>query len=231
MRNKMRNKMWVGISLGKRTGLTGILMIVMLSTGSGCGLRIGEESSFLNTEGVSVGCLNGINEKVDIYLKGHLTAHQINQISNCIKAAFTTFKNRVRGAKKGEFAPGELRKFIQDLFLQDRVMNDTLLFQLMKLKQVIIGGPVDKLTIEDIDRFIIFVDILNKEAIFFQPYIQALNASNYEKVLFDTSRLDTTIEQQFASSLNRVFRFYKAVFQSLSFVGFKSAYPRVGFLF
>ena len=207
----MRSKMWIGRNVGKVTGFAGIVafLIVTLLTISGCGLRIGEENSFLNTEGVSVGCLNGINEKMDLYLKGRLTVNQINQVSNCIKAALTTFKNRVRGRTKGEFTPSELRKFIQDLFLQDRVMNDTLLAQLMRLKQVIIGGPVDKLTVEDIDRFIIFVNVLSKEALFFQPYIQVLNAPNHEKELFDVSHLDTTIEQQFAGSLSRVSGFIR----------------------
>ncbi|MYE07638.1 MAG: hypothetical protein F4X95_02665 [Oligoflexia bacterium] len=186
-----------------------VLLIAVLLVMNGCGLRVGEENSFLNKAGVSIGCLNEINEKLDLYLTGQLTAHQINQVSNCLKAALTIFKDRVRGGQKGEFTPDELRKFIHDLFLQDRVINDTFLTQLMRLKQVIIGGPVDKLTIEDIERFIVFVDILNKEALFFQPYIQILNVTGSEQVGLDTSHLNGTIEQQFADSLNRISSFIK----------------------
>ena len=188
---------------------TSFLLIISSLVMSGCGLHVGEESSFLNMEGVSIGCLNEINEKIDLYLKGELTTYQINQVSNCLKTALTIFKDRVRGGKKGEFTPSELRKFIHDLFLQDRVINDTLLTQLMRLKQVVIGGPADKLTIEDIERFIVFVDVLNKEARFFQPYIQILNSTNFKQVGSDTSHLTTTIEQQFADSLNRISTFIR----------------------
>ncbi|MDE0119227.1 MAG: hypothetical protein OXM55_04375 [Bdellovibrionales bacterium] len=181
-----------------------VLLIVVLLMMQGCGLRVGERNSFLNTEGVSIGCLNEINEKIDLYLKGQLTVHQINQVSNCLKAALTIFKDRVRGEQKGEFTPRELRKFIHDLFLQDRVINDTLLTQLMRLKRVIIGGLVDKLTEEDIERFIVFVDVLSKEVLFFQPYIQILNTTNAEQVEWDISHLNATMEQQFADSLNRI---------------------------
>ncbi len=191
-----------------RTDFFYFALIVILFTVSGCGLRIGEKSSYSNIEGFSIGCLNGINEKVDLYLKGRLDDNQINQVSNCIKTALIIFKNRVHGRRKGEFTPNELRKFIQDLFLQDRVVNDNLLVQLVRLKQVMIGGPADKLTISDIERFILFVDMLKKEAIFFQPYIQILNTPSREQPLRNQSHLDA-IEQQFKESIGRVSVFLK----------------------
>ena len=153
-----------------------IFILVIIFAGFGCGLRVGEQTSlFKDIEGFSVGCLNGINEKVELYKKNQLNTNQINQLSNCMKMALMVFKNRVRGRKKGEFTPGELRKFIQDLFLQDQIISDTFLNQLVKLKTVIIGGSEDKLTEMEIESFITFVEVLRKEAIFFQPYIQILN--------------------------------------------------------
>ena len=156
----------------------GTLLLIVALTGLNCGLRIGEKaSSTRSVEGFSVGCLNKMGEKVDLYLEGRLTVGQINQLFTCAKNALTLFKERIHGDTKGEFTPDELRKFIQDLLLQDKVINDTLLAQLIRLKQVIIGGPEDKLTVSDIERFIIFLDVLKKEAVFFQALYLCIKSS------------------------------------------------------
>ncbi len=179
------------------------LLLLLACIGLGCNLRIGEKVSSNNIEGFSVGCLNGINKKVELYKKGQLTSEQINQVSNCLKTALILFKERVRGRKKGEFTPNELRKFIQDLFLQDKTINDALLRQMIRLKTVIIGGPEDKLTETDITRFITFIEVLTKEAVFFQPYIQAFNAPYDKRQLSDKIRLNT-IEKDLKKSIGRI---------------------------
>ena len=182
------------------------LLLLFAFIGLGCNLRIGEKVSFNNIEGFSVGCLNGINKKVELYKNGQLTSKQINQVSNCLKIALIIFKERVRGRRKGEFTPNELRKFIQDLFLQDEIINDALLRQMIRLKTVIIGGPEDKLTETDITRFITFIEVITKEAVFFQPYIQAFNAPYDKRQLSDKIRLNT-IEQDLKKSIARISTF------------------------
>ena len=186
-----------------KLGLFLAVLLALALAGGGCGLRVGEKTAFQNTEGFAVGCLNGISEKALLYIKGKLTTEEINQVSNCAKTALVLFKSRVRGSIKGEFTPDELRKFIQDLFLQDQIITDNLLAELIKLKQVIIGGPDNKLTVSDIERFITFVDVLQKEAVFFQPYIQALNIPAGEQTSQDRIRLNT-IGQDLEKSINRV---------------------------
>ena len=181
-----------------------ILFLVIILTGLSCGLKIGEKSLVDDIEGFSIGCLNGVDKKANLYIKGQLTVQQINQMSNCIKKALVLFKDRVHGRKKGEFTPKELRKFIQDLFLQDQVINDNLLAQFARLKAVIIGGNEHKLTAEDIESFIDFVDILKTEAIFFRPYIQALNISYNERQSNDKDLL-STIESALKQSIARIF--------------------------
>lgn len=185
----------------------GLLLVIVL-TGLGCGLRVGERISSQRVNGFSVGCLNGMNEKVDLYMKGRLNVDQVSQLFNCTKIALTIFKERVRGRDKGVFAPDELRKFIQDLILQDKIINDALLEQLIRLKKVIIGGPEDKLTVSDIERFIIFLDVLKEEAVFFQPYIHVLNVPDHEKKEGVEKSLNT-IEQDLKKSISRISIFLK----------------------
>ena len=207
-----------------------ILFLIIAVTGLSCGLRIGEPTLLESAKGLSVGCLNGIKEKVNLYIKGQLTADQINQVANCAKTALIIFKDRVHGRKKGEFTPNELRKFIQDVFLQDQIIRDAFLTQLVRFKTVIIGGSEDKLTLLDIERFIIFIDVLKKEAIFFQPYIQALNVSHNEKQLGDKNRLNN-IEQDLKKSIARLSVFFKNFSHSYSLADIKALIQEADFFF
>ena len=193
-----------------KTNFFYLLRIVVLPVFlfAGCGLRTGERSVSANTEGFSIGCLNGINKKAELYMSGKLNAHQINQTANCINTALRIFKNRVRGQKQGEFAPDELRKFIQDLFLQDRAISDGLLLQLVRLKQVIIGGTANRLTESDIERFIVFVNVLKKEAVFFQPYIKTLNSQERQPTK-QSEKWAGAVSQKFKESISRISGFLK----------------------
>ena len=204
------------------------MFLIVVLTGLSCGLRIGEKTSFQDVEGFSVGCLNGLDEKVNLYLKGRLTVTQINQVSNCIITALVIFKDRVRGNKTGEFTPDELRKFIHDFLLQDKIINDTFLTQLIRLKRVIIGGPEDKLTILDIERFIIFVNVLKEEVIFFQPYVHVLNVPERKKEVGDEKYLNK-IEQDLKQSINRVSVFLKNFSNPYSLTDMKTLIREIDF--
>ena len=195
--------------------LTVLLLTVLLF--SSCSLWVGEKmASSFNIDGFSIGCLNGIGEKADRYIQGRLTEEEIDQVSNCVKTALTLFKERVHGKTKGEFTPDELRRFIQKLFLQDRPIPDALFVQLVRLKQVIIGGSADKLTERDIDRFIIFTDVVKKEVLFFQPYIKALNLL-IEKKKINGSDYLTGIDKDLKKSIARISVFMRSFSNPYSF--------------
>ena len=167
------------------------ISLIIIVLGSGCNLRIGETAFVQNMDSFSLGCLNGMRGKMNNYISGTLHNEEITQIADCTKQALNIFKYRVRGQTPDVFTPDELRKFIQNLFLRDQTINDNFLGQIMRLKYVIIGGPEDKLTKEDIEKFIAFVDVLKTEAIFFQPYIQALMFPEQSIQLMKENKLKT----------------------------------------
>ena len=184
-----------------------ILFLLCFLSFSGCGLYIGDTPEEKNIQGFSLGCLNKIDEQIFSYIEGGAENNHILQLSNCIKRALQMFKDQVYGQNTNEFTPEELRKFIQDLFLQDRVINDSLLQQIMNLKRVIIGGPKDKLTKEDIDNFITFVSVLTKEMVFLQPYIQALHGTSKDIFIFKTQKDLNIMENNFKKSISRLSQF------------------------
>ena len=186
-----------------------IFLFLLLLSNTRCGLHIGESADTQSIEGFSIGCLNDVGEKVESYLLGNAEVSQIHQLSNCIKTALNIFKEQVQGNKVDEFTPNELRKFIQELFLQDRTISDPLLAQVIRLKKVIIGGSEDKLTKADIDRFIAFIDALTKELVFLQPYIQVFYdpEKNFLQ-LSETGQLDK-LQNDLKQSISRISNFAK----------------------
>ncbi len=207
-----------------------IFSFAFIFVNASCSLRIGEPSLQLSTADFSVGCLNQLDKKIDNYLAGKLGSKQISDISSCIQTALRVFKNRVRGKKRGEFKPSELKKFIEEFLLQDQVINDELLTQLMRLKVRIIGGSENKLTRHDIERFIIFVDIVMKEAIVFQPYIQIFNEGGDSQSLSDREHL-SRIESDLKKSINRISVFLKRFSQPYSFSDMESLIRELTFMF
>ncbi len=186
-----------------------VFLFLLLLSNIRCGLHIGEPSDVQSIGGFSIGCLNNVGKKIESYLSGKAEVNQIHQLSNCIKTALNVFKEQVQGNKVDEFTPNELRKFIQELFLQDRTISDPLLAQMIRLKKVIIGGSEDKLTKADIDRFIIFIDILGKELVLLQPYIQVFYDPEKSFLqLSKTGQLDE-LQNDLKKSISRISDFAK----------------------
>ena len=169
-------------------------------------MHIGETADTDEMQGFAIGCLNNVSGKISSYFTGQAPDTQIQQLSNCIKTALNVFKKRVHGRKEGEFTPDELRKFIQELFLQDRTISDPLLKQLIHLKRMIIGGSEDKLTKTDIENFIVFIDVLTKEVVYWRPYIQALYNPEKNSLQLNAESPPHEIEDNFKQSVSRISR-------------------------
>ena len=56
------------------------------------------------------------------------------------------FSTSTRGANPTYYTSRELREFLQTFFLGDIQVSDRLLTEVFRLKQVLIGGDIDKLT-------------------------------------------------------------------------------------
>ncbi len=191
------------------------LLIGLLQTS--CHLQIGEThltSHTLTEDSLSSGCLNSLDPAITKYLKGRTVSRLFNNMFECIKKSLESFKENARGNKKGEFTPNELRKFIHDFIMQNQVINDSLLHQLATLKTMIIGGTPHKLTIEDIDRLVVFLNVIKDEMLFLQPHIQALYNRNNTAYLINNNY---KITSDFMKSVDHISVFLNQFAHSYSF--------------
>ena len=194
-----------------------VFLLLLLLSNVRCGLRIGESVDPESVQGFSIGCLNDAGEKIQSYFAGKAKVSQIHELAGCIKSALNVFKEQVQGNTVDEFTPNELRKFIQELFLQDRVISDPLLEQLIHLKGVIIGGSEDKLTKSDIDQFIVFIEVLTKELVVLQPYIQVLYSPEENFLKLNKPGQLEELQDNLRKSISRISSFAKNFSYSYAF--------------
>lgn len=145
-----------------------------------CGLKIGEKApkgAPIIIGGGRYSCLSNMSEKAEEFLSARLSVPEIRQFMVCLRDCFESFARRTRGMERDSFKPEELRDFIQEYFLKDRRISDQLLSDFMKLKQSMVGGPVDRVTRADLSQAVDFLKVLEDQAVKLQPYMGVYNFS------------------------------------------------------
>jgi hypothetical protein len=146
--------------------LAGVLLGITLSF-SGCSLYEGPPPQRKKDFGQgSLGCLKDFNAKLVRYFDGKSSAADVNRLAECSKNALRTFGDLVRGENRDRFTAEEVRNFIQRYFLGDVVISDSLLHELMRVKQALVGGKETDFTQEDLKEaeglINVFRDVLLK---------------------------------------------------------------------
>lgn len=101
----------------------------------------------LSTQSLSFPCFKNFSGTVDRFLNGDLPRDEIEAFWKCADKAITTFEDVAYGSQPGEYLASDLKKFLQDFFLQnDSQISDQLLLEAMKVKQLFLGGRTDMIT-------------------------------------------------------------------------------------
>lgn len=138
------------------------LVVAVGFGGVGCNrLHWGEKPADSATKptqlGSEVRCLSNVLPVMKDFIKGEAQAAQVSRSWQCFASALQLFKNRVRGENPKGYKAQELRDFFELYFLKEGVqISDGLLTQIMRLKQVFVGGEnqlVTRAELEDLIRF------------------------------------------------------------------------------
>lgn len=183
-----------------------ILGVISLSLVMGCSLRIGEKPA-QNIEinlGDQVGCLSDIGTVLSQFLNGEIADEELNKFGDCAIFSIQTFENYTVGEKASEYHPGEIRHFLQQYFLKEKVISDELLNQIMNLKILILGGNKDSITRSELNEFVEIVRIWKKEFVSLNRYMKIYNwdASSKLQREFPASSVDAAIAALKSFSVN-----------------------------
>lgn len=163
----------------------GLLFLTLAVLGSGCGLRLSEKAPEPSSVGINgdYGCVGRIAEQVNLYINDKLSENDINSFTRCLQKSFISFAQLMHGRESDTYRPDELRQFIQDNFLRNKVISDDLLKEFMVIKQVFVGGGLDRVTREDLKSAISILEDIRLEALRMKPHIKVLNKELLQETL------------------------------------------------
>jgi hypothetical protein len=147
--------------------------LALLATVAGCGLvhDHSPQTAPLGMGSSEAACLAGSAELWHEYFEGRADRARIDGFFTCAEDSLRLFTERTRGARQGEYSPGELKTFLQTYFLAGYPVRDQLVSEVMYLKQVTLGGRADLLTTGDFDQVKHTLEILRDNVRRLQPYM------------------------------------------------------------
>ncbi len=153
---------------------TGLLLLA-----AGCGLHWNEPSPQPNTisySGKGFNCVGQIPQHLDLYLSDALSETQIDDFMGCLEKAFVTFGQLTRGRDQNNYAPDEIRRFLESYFFKERKISDRFLAEFMVVKQVILGGSLNQVSRQELVTFIAILEDIRKQAQFMKPHLKYLSS-------------------------------------------------------
>ena len=110
-----------------------------------------------NKIGSEIRCLKDALPVMQGFLQGEAQPAQVSLAWRCFSGALELFKNRVRGEHPKGYTATELKDFFQRYFLKEGLeISPTLLGEIMRFKQVFVGGEnqiVTRAEIQDLIQF------------------------------------------------------------------------------
>lgn len=151
---------------------------VLLMT-TNCGLHLGESQPkppAPSYSGRGLSCVGEIPQNVENYVNDRMSEQDITAFVTCLEQAFTSFAQLTRGkSDRGTYSPQEIREFLEGYFLKSYHISDSLLAEFMVIKQVMVGGELDRITREELYQSVDFLEEIRLEAIRLKPHLRYLN--------------------------------------------------------
>lgn len=97
----------------------------------------------------SLSCLNQVSDNFNLYFKSQGAENRVEQSWQCLSVALTEFMNNTRGQSDGVYNQEELRGFFERYLIKKEISTD-LMNQVMRLKQVLLGGDAKLVTKSEI---------------------------------------------------------------------------------
>lgn len=127
----------------------------------------------ISFSGSGAGCISTALPNLQNFFNAQTTDDQAAQTWSCLSGAVQTFEKYVRSEENSaDFTPAEFRSFIEKYFMGQMTISDQLLSEVMRLKQVLIGGTMDQISHNDLLQVEKFLNALEKEARALNPHMK-----------------------------------------------------------
>ena len=119
-------------------------------------------------------CLSRAPELAERYFNGDLSAVEVDNFWRCSARAAQLFSTYFHGKDDQHYTPGELRTFLEVYFLGNFKLSNQLLIQIMKLKQMFLGGSEKYLTQPELKASQGLFENLRQAFQLMRPYMKLL---------------------------------------------------------
>lgn len=119
-------------------------------------------------------CIKEVPEQISKFVKGSVTAEEINQGLDCGKNTLNYFSENTTGSLPEAYAPEDLRRFFGKYFLKENNFSVSLVAELFKLKKLFLGGSATSLTKAEIQKLVGLSDKLKKPLSLLAPHVPRL---------------------------------------------------------
>jgi hypothetical protein len=143
------------------------------------------------------------------FYEGTATEPKLRRIWDCVNTALIVFKSTTRGQEADKYSPRELANFFEQYFLNEVTINDTLLVELMRIKQVFVGGTTDYVTRDELTQSIEIFKTIRDVTIDLAPYMKILtfnwqvgNRGQFEQDVRYFEGANETLQQSVRSIAN-----------------------------
>lgn len=161
--------------------LKSILLLALLVGSVSCTPKVGEEPP--QTQGpelLGTECLSDAMIVAQDFFKGESKERELDGAFTCAASAFDKFRKYVRGSSPDGYTPQELSDFLRMNFLKknsDGTYQDVprgLQTELMKFKQMFVGGSREFITLSEINQSISVIKKFKTIALALNPHMKIL---------------------------------------------------------
>lgn len=169
------------VRIVRKTRTMPFLVIALLASFlSGCSVATNDSTSAGGPLKMTVPqqeCLKTSLPIIQQFFQGNAAEEDLNDAWSCLGNALTMFSTSTRGANPAYYTSRELRSFLETFFMGDIKISDRLLTEVFRLKQVVVGGDIDKLTRSEIAQTQTVIQVLRSETQRLRPYMKFVNLS------------------------------------------------------
>ncbi len=150
--------------------LSGFLScLFLIFSFSGCFIDVNEElpeSETLNFQTkADFNCLSKAADFMDSYVSGNAQKKEIIKFWGCASKSIDSFTENTKGKENGKYKLSELKKFLENYFLDGEKLPSKLVYEIMNLKRSLLGGSASVITKGDLIRVKRLMTLLKIEMI------------------------------------------------------------------
>lgn len=154
-----------------------IAVVLFAFMTSGCSQWLNEDppkNSIIELDKNKSRCLKDWSSILDRYFLGQSNNAEMDEFWLCLQGVVKHFQKHAKGETPGVYSISELRKFLEDFFLNPKKIPDNLVEKFKDLKKAIFSGDRNNFNQEDIKRLIFILEEFRLASVQLLPHISVV---------------------------------------------------------